>query len=480
MLLTRIASSSSAAPWPRTLRARLTLWYTGLFTAMLACLGALALLLLDRALRESIDASLDTMANSIAATVREPAPFDRDLEQLLESTLGPQLAERFFRLLDPFGRPDPRLATRGRIALPLSIATLRNAEQGRPTYETIRVPANAAAPIRVLTKPIVEQGRVIRLVQVAVSLDSAQNARSRFLLVLLGLAPLAIGGAGLGGWFLARRALAPVDAMVDAARRIEAEDLSRRLDAPGTADELGRLGAVLNDMLARLQQSFTAVRQFSADAAHELRTPLTILKGEIEVALRSAPGQAEYQRVLASCLEEVDRLATLVEDMLFLARSDSGAVALPQTDVDLAGLLMEVAAPLRALADASGIELSVATDGQLDVAGSRSMLFRAFFNLGENAIKYTPAGGRVTITLRRDGSESLVEVCDTGPGISATERERIFDRFYRGDPARSRGGTGLGLALVRSIVTLHGGRIIASSTAAGACFRVSLPLMKNL
>jgi two-component system OmpR family sensor kinase len=470
----------AALGWPRTLRARLTLWYTALLTAMLACLGALALVLLDRALRENIDASLNTMADSIAASVRAPSPFGPDLDQLLESTLGPRMAERFFRLLDPFGRPDPRLATRNRVALPLSVEALRNAEQGRPTYETITLPSAANAPIRVLTKPILEAGHVIRLVQVAVSLDSAETARSRFLFVLLGLAPLAIGAAALGGWFLARRALAPVDAMVDAARRIEAEDLSRRVATSGSQDELGRLATVLNDMLARLERSFTAVRQFSADAAHELRTPLTILKGEIEVALRSAPGEAEYRRVLASCLEEVDRLSALVEDMLFLARSDSGTVSLPQTPVDLTALLAELAAPLRALADNAGVTLSVAAAERLAVAGSRHMLFRALFNLGENAIKYTPAGGRVELALRRDAAAALVEVCDTGPGIPPAERDRIFDRFYRGDPARGRGGTGLGLALVRSIISMHGGRIsVHGGPTGGTCFRVSLPLMRD-
>jgi heavy metal sensor kinase len=469
-----------AALWPQTLRARLTLWYTALLTAMLACLGALALVLLDSALRENIDASLNTMADSIASSVRAPAPVGPDLEQMLEATLGPRLAERFFRLLDPFGRPDPRLATRNRVALPLSVDALHNAERGRPTYETITLPATANAPIRVLTKPIVEQGRVIRLVQVAVSLDSAETARARFLLILVALAPLAIGAAGCGGWFLARRALAPVDAMVDAARRIEAQDLSLRLQAPETADELGRLAAVLNDMLARLERSFTTVRQFSADAAHELRTPLTILKGEIEVALRSATGAAESRRVLESCLEEVDRLGALVEDLLFLARSDSGTVMPPDTPVELAELLGEVAPALQALAETNGITLEMRPTQALKVPGSRNLLFRVLFNLGENAIKYTPAGGHVALELRRDGDAAVLEVSDTGPGIPADEHTRIFDRFYRGDPARKRGGTGLGLALVRSIVSLHGGRItVTSGPRSGTCFRVSLPLMRN-
>src|SRR5207244_7684723 len=151
-------------------------------------------------------------------------------------------------------------------------------------------------------------------------------ARRRFLLILVGLAPVALAGIAVGGWVLTGRALAPVDAMVAAARRIGAEDLSLRLAGEDRDDEVGRLAAVLNDMLARLDGSFTAVRHFSADAAHELRTPLTILKGELEVALRTARGPEDYRRVIESCQEEVDRLVALVEDLLLLARTDAGAV----------------------------------------------------------------------------------------------------------------------------------------------------------
>ena len=303
--------------------------------------------------------------------------------------LGPGFAERFFRLLDPLGRPDPRLAPRGRAQLPLSAEALRNAAEGRETFETLTLPDRTTAPLRLLTLPVVEQGHVIELVQVAMSLEPVEMARSRFLLILLGLAPLALLVAGVGGWFLARRALAPVDAMVDAARRIEAEDLSRRIQTAGTRDELGRLAAVLNDMLARLERSFATVSQFSADAAHELRTPLTILKGEIEVALRSSPGAEEYQRVLTSCLEEVDRLSALVEDLLFLARSEGGSVHVTQAPVNLPEVVAEVAPALHALADAAGVTLSMPPSAPAWVHGSASMLFRVIFNLGENAIKYS-------------------------------------------------------------------------------------------
>jgi heavy metal sensor kinase len=463
--------------WPHTLHGRLIVWYTALLTATLVALGGTTLVLLDRSLRANVDSSLQSLAQAIAEGVRRPSPFGPDLDEMVESMLGPGFAERFFRLLDPRGRPDPRVAPRGDAQLPLSAEALRNAAEGRETYETLALPNGRAAPLRILTMPVIKQGQVIDVVQVAASLDPVETARSHFLLILLGLAPLALLVAGFGGWFLARRALAPVDAMVDAARRIEAEDLSRRIETADTRDEIGRLAAVLNDMLARLERSFAAVSQFSADAAHELRTPLTILKGEVEVGLRSSLGAPEYQRVLASCLEEVDRLSALVEDLLFLARSEGGSVRVTQEPVNVAEVAAEVAPALQALADAAGVTVSIASGAPAWVRGNASMLFRIIFNLGENAIKYTPSGGRVTVALNQSGNEVELQVRDTGPGIPAGDLPHIFDRFYRADRARGRGGVGLGLALVRSIVGLHGGRITVESTpGAGSCFRVVLPL----
>jgi heavy metal sensor kinase len=462
-------------PRPRTVRMRLTLWYTALLSGMLALLGAAALTLLDRGLRANLDDSLLSVARVVATSSRAPAAPPVDLEDLVESMLGPGFTERFFRLLDPRGRPDARVASRPWQHFGLSAEALRNAERGRETYETLAPPA-AAAGIRLLTLPVIESGRLVNLVQVAMSLRNVDAARTRFLAILLGLAPLALGGAAAGGWFLARRALAPVDAMVEAARAIEAEDLSRRLEGAAGGDELGRLATVLNDMLGRLERAFAAARNLSADVAHELRTPLTIIKGEIEVALRAAPSEDEYRRVLQSCLEEVDRLGGLVEDLLFLARAESGTVGLPAAPVDLAEVLADVAPALHALAQRAGVRCSVGASPPLRVRGHASLLFRLLFNLGENAVKYTPAGGHVDVALRSDAAAAIIEVRDTGPGIPSEDRSRIFDRFYRRDPARTRGGTGLGLALARSIVLLHGGVIdVASTPGRGSCFRVVLP-----
>ncbi len=462
---------------PTTLRGRLTLWYTGILTAMLALLALTSVILLDRGLRNNVDDSLNAVARVIAHSVQSPSPFAPDIEDSLQSMLGPELAQRFFQLLDPAGRPDPRLALPRRSRLPLSETALRNAERGQATLETVQIHPGSKKTYRLLTMPVMRNGATGNIVQVAMSLDNVEAARSNLLFILLTLAPAALAISGLGGWFLARRALAPVDAMVEAARRIEAEDLAKRIPAPSSEEELARLANVLNDMLARLDQSFRAVRQFSADAAHELRTPLTILKGEMEVALQSLQAPTEIRGTLMSCLEEVDRLNSLVEDLLLMARMESNALSAPPAPVNLAEVLQDVAPALSELAAKAENSCTVAAARPLWVEGYDSLLFRLVFNLAENAIKYTPSGGQIEVTLEQQNGSAVMQVKDNGPGIGPEAQQHIFDRFYRGDPAREGNGTGLGLALVRSIVQLHKGEIRVSSTlGAGSCFSVTLPL----
>ena len=338
--------SAAARGWG--LRARLTLWYTAALGGLLMALGATALVLLDHGLRANVDASLASVARTVATSSRAGGPPASDLDDMLAALLGPGLAERFFQLRDPRGQPDPRGPGGSHPPLPLSEAALWNAEHGFETFETVAVPSAAGGRVRLLTFPVMDDGRLRHVVQAAVPLAGVEAARSRLLFTLLGLAPLALGAVAAGGWLLAGRALAPVDVMVETARRIGAEDLSHRIESDDRDDELGRLAAVLNDMLARLERSFATARQFSADAAHELRTPLTILKGELEVARRVPERPEEYRRVLESCEEEVDRLIALVEDLLFLARADAGVVARPLERVNLAAVLDDVApAPAR-------------------------------------------------------------------------------------------------------------------------------------
>jgi heavy metal sensor kinase len=267
--------------------------------------------------------------------------------------------------------------------------------------------------------------------------------------------------------------------MTETARRISAEHLNRQVQGSGAGDELDRLAQTLNDMLGRLNVAFQEVRQFSADASHELQTPLTVLKGEIEVGLRSPRRPEEYQAILRSALEETDRIARLVEGLLLLSRSDTGVLRMDRRSVNLKNLIEEVIQEVRSLAELHSVELRIGPTELAQVQGDPDHLRRLLRNLVDNGIKYTPSGGSVEISLRRDEEFAILRVSDTGMGIAKEDQEKVFRRFYRTAAARaqSESGAGLGLAISRSIVEAHGGRIeVQSAVGKGSLFTVSLPL----
>ena len=291
--------------------------------------------------------------------------------------------------------------------------------------------------------------------------------------------PGAAGLAILGGYLLAGRVLAPVGAMADTARRITAESLDARLPVANPADEFGRLASVFNETLSRLDAAFDQLRRFTADASHELRTPLTAIRSVGEVALQRSLSADGYRDVIGSMLEEVDRLARLVENLLLLTRAEAGRIPLTRTTVDLRELVAGASDGLRVLAEEKSQELTVELSGPVAVQCDATVLRQGITNLLHNAIKYTPPKGviRVAAMLTASG-DAVIEVQDSGPGIPASDRQRVFERFYRVDEARSRetGGTGLGLAIARWAVEANGGRIeLESAASQGTVFRVVLP-----
>jgi heavy metal sensor kinase len=303
----------------------------------------------------------------------------------------------------------------------------------------------------------------------------------RFFQLLAGLLaglPVALGLAGFGGYFLARRALAPIEAMARRAREINAEQLNARLEVENPHDEIGHLAAAFNDTLARLERSFDQLRRFTSDAAHELRTPLTAIRSVGEVGLRKQAGAEHYRDVIGSMLEETNRLGRLIEGLLAVARADAGQVRLERTEVPVLQLARDSAALLDVLAEEKGQTVSVEGDGTLRVDADRIILRQVLVNLLDNAIKYSPAGGKIAIRVLRNGpGMAVIEVEDSGPGISVEHRDRVFDRFYRVDEARSRetGGAGLGLAIAKWGVEVHGGRLeLAARAGSGCLFRVLL------
>ncbi|MCO6465436.1 MAG: HAMP domain-containing protein [Bradyrhizobiaceae bacterium] len=301
--------------------------------------------------------------------------------------------------------------------------------------------------------------------------------RRLFSLLLYSIPFLIVVSIG-AGWFLARRALRPVDHIAKAARRITAERLSERLPAPVSNDEIGRLTDILNDMIARLERSFEQVRQFTADASHELKTPLAILMGEIEVALRDPKINDDARITLESCLEEVVRLTHVVQGLLDLSRAESGQLQLEHKPVNITSMLDDLCEDIGILAERKSITVTSSIQRGLMVSGDSVRLHQAILNVLENALKYTNPSGSVDVKLYAEFSNVHLKVTDTGIGIEPHLLSKIYDRFYRVDQARSQDiqGTGLGLSIVRWIIEMHGGTITAESTVnVGTTFTITLP-----
>jgi heavy metal sensor kinase len=290
--------------------------------------------------------------------------------------------------------------------------------------------------------------------------------------------PLLVALAALGGYWLASRGLAPVGTMAEQARQITGSNLDRRLDIGSASEELEKLAAAFNELLARLDQSFESMRRFVADASHELRTPISIIRGEADVALSRERHPQEYRASLAVILEEGRRLSRLVDDLLNLARADAGHVKLRVEEFYFNDLLAECCRSVQPLAAARSIELDCRAPGDVPFRGDQDLLRRLVVNLLDNAIRYTPSGGKVSAALEASGPEVRLAIADTGCGIAPESAPHIFDRFYRADKGRSRedGGFGLGLAIVKWIAESHHGAIdLATQPGAGTTFTITLP-----
>jgi heavy metal sensor kinase len=315
---------------------------------------------------------------------------------------------------------------------------------------------------------------------IAVSVSTADlDALTRRLLATLGLVgALVVALGAMLAWLVVGRTLAPVRAIAEAARTISERDLGQRVNVPAPADELGRLKATFNDMLARLELSFDSLRRFTADASHELRSPLTLMRTEVEVTLASPREREEYERVLRSVRNEVEHLSRVVDQMLLLAQADAGTLNPLRTEVDVADFVEEEAARWRGVSTARQVGIEVEAPASGTVTADPDLLRRVLDNLLDNALRHSPTGGRVMLRASRDNGDWTFEVADQGPGVPVGIRDRVFERFARADLVRTRrdGGAGLGLALSAAVAQAHGGSLeLVEGNGSGAVFRLRLP-----
>jgi len=353
--------------------------------------------------------------------------------------------------------------------------------QGNSRFDTVTpsFPTRKIIAFRVFITPAVENDKVEYIVQVASPLDSIQEALSTLRVTLFVLFPVTVLLTGIMGALLAKLTLHPVDSMIKTIHDITAENMKLKLTVPNTRDEIMKLAETFNDMLSRLDRAFTSQKQLFEDLSHELKTPLTVLRGEFEVMLKKMRSPEEYEELLKSGLEEIDKISKLADNLLMLASFESKKILPDRKRLDL-GLLVQAAVnSVRKLADHKGVEiiLSAGQDG-IEINGDEQQLKLMVLNLVDNAVKYTPAGGRVGVALEQGNNSVKIRISDTGRGIAGKELPHIFDRFYRVEKSRSGGGFGLGLSIAKSIAGIHEGNIeVASTLGSGTTFTITLPLI---
>lgn len=461
----------------RSLRFRLVTWYALVLTGIFVLLGALTLVFLRHSLEVSQLQNQTRRARQIADTLllATARTGDAPLRGEVEALYAPEANDRFIRITGPGGRLI-YLSGRPHSARfdPTRVPPVRDWDLSGFAHKEV-LPSGS---LLIAGVPCTVRGARY-LVEVGISTANTDATLGQVLLMLaLGL-PVGLVVAVVGGSILVRRALEPVDRIARKAEAITQQSVSERLPVLRTGDELERLSLALNHMISRLDDALQASRRFVADASHELRTPLAVLRGELEELVQDLAVAARTRETLGSVLEEVDRLAEIVDGLLALSRLDAGLGRLEWVVLDLATLASATAEQMSLLAADKEIQILCRTAPGVMVEGDRARLKQVVVNLLDNAIKYTPHGGRVELTVSREGRQAVLEVADNGIGIPQEALPQVFQRFYRAEGSRSReqGGAGLGLAIVESICLAHGAQVdVVSEPGQGSRFRIKLAL----
>ena len=450
----------------RTLRGRLTYWYCGALTVFLALFGPALYLLVRHHLAHHHDFGLRSESAKVLHILAEHEDCLHLTEPQQQSLNGigrlmvihevGGLRQPFFKSVELASHPLAGALAQRVSEIP-AVASFETFEQDGNPWRVISVPYTSHVGRKGVIRLMVEMGDIREILQ-ALRL-------SLFWLTVMG-----IGLSWAGGYWISGRALRPIHDLADRAQKINAGNLGERLPNPGVDSEIGRLVETLNRAFARLEEAFATMRRFTADASHELRNPLATLQNTIEVALEQPRSPEEHARILASLGEETSRLRLLVNDLLLLARADAGAVKLQKEPVRLDQVLEDQVSAFQTQAEERSIELRYTPSPPIVIAGDERWLHQLLGNLLDNALKFTPPGGRVTVGMEKGEGGIRISVADTGPGLPQEDLTRIFDRFYRADPARSHGsvpGTGLGLSIASWIARMHEGELRAENQPEG-------------
>jgi len=460
----------------RSIKFRLTIWYLVVLGVLLLIFATIAYLMLSNSLYQSIDDSLKLGAANMGNFLEmegSGADFDNDgqfdfgeqpLELMLFYDTGGNLV-----LEQGWGvnADNPQI---------IALITQDLSDGSLYTTEVLN-----GREMRLYAVPIEDELAINGVLVVGRSTAEVKDVLENFGYILLFTSLAMIVLAGGCGLFLANRAFKPVEKISRTAREIEETDLSKRIDVH-SEDELGRLASTLNQMISRLERAFGRQRQFTADASHELRTPLAIIQAESTLSLRKERKESDYRKSLELISRETAHMATLIDKLLFLARADSGKEQLNLEVVNLKSLITDLASEIEVLCRDKGLKFKIGPLENLDVEGDKVELRQLFSNLLDNAVRYTPRGGTISVSVERQKDTAVIVITDSGIGIPEEHIGHIFERFYRVDKARSRadGGTGLGLSICQHITKKHGGRIeVESQVGKGSTFSVSLPLSQK-
>jgi heavy metal sensor kinase len=456
-----------------SVRTRLTLWYAAVLALSLIVFALLIYYAVAATFHKRQDESLRATAQTVASAYVEEFAEQHSVAKAGEVVLSElTFPNHYVEVLERTGQP---IASSRNLSRTFAIPAHTLDEARARNYGAVTVDGLRAAVVPLASDQDI--GFAVVAEPLSIIDEGLRQLRRDFFAGV----PLVLLLASLGGYFLARKSLAPIASMNQQTHRISAESLSQRLDVTNPRDELGRLATTINELLGRLENSFNEQQRFIADASHELRTPLAVLRGETEIALAKQRTLDEYEESLSLIQEEAERLSRIVEDLFLLARQPiETPAALSKERVSLNDAVKDCARAAQVLATRKGVRLTTENNSALiDLNGDKELITRMILNLLDNAVKYTPAGGEILLALTRQNGNAEIVVRDTGVGIPEQDRQRVFDRFYRVDKARSRalGGAGLGLSIVRWIVEVHGGEIhIDSVPGRGSTFTVDLPL----